>query len=79
MDDFDGYKLKNTLPDFAFVAALVSDSMQASKTTNDKQTNELKEPTTFREAWDHHDKEQRQQWREAIKKELRDMTNRGVF
>ena len=38
-----------------------------------------KEPSKFREAWDHEDPEQRQKWRDAIRKELRDMTNRGVF
>ena len=39
----------------------------------------VKEPTTFREAWDHPDEQQREKWQAAIRKELKDMTNCGVF
>jgi len=39
----------------------------------------LDEPTNFKEAWHHPDVEERGKWREAIKKEFRDMTNRGVW
>jgi len=37
------------------------------------------EPTKFKEAWHHPDAEERGKWREAIGKEFRDMTNRGVW
>ena len=37
------------------------------------------EPKTFREAWDHPDKEERKKWREAIRKEIWDMINRNVW
>ena len=37
------------------------------------------EPKTFREAWDHPDVESREKWREAIRKEFRDMLKRGVW
>jgi hypothetical protein len=37
------------------------------------------EPTTFREAWDHPDPQSREKWREAIRKEFRDMINRGIW
>ena len=37
------------------------------------------EPKTFREAWDHPDLVQREKWREAIRKEFRDMLRRGVW
>ena len=37
------------------------------------------EPKTFREAWDHPNPEKREKWREAIRKELRDMIRRGVW
>ena len=36
------------------------------------------EPKTFKEAWDHPDKKERELWREAIKKEFGDMSNRKV-
>jgi len=36
------------------------------------------EPTKFKEGWHHPDAEVRGKWREAIRKEFRDMTNRGV-
>ena len=37
------------------------------------------EPKTFQEAWHHKDAIQREKWREAIRKEFRDMTKRGVW
>jgi len=37
------------------------------------------EPTTFREAYDHPDPEKREKWRQAIKKEFRDMQHHGVW
>ena len=37
------------------------------------------EPHTFNEAWNHPDMEQRKKWRDAIRKEFRDMINRGVW
>jgi len=37
------------------------------------------EPTTFHEAYYHPDPEQQEKWREAIKKEFRDMQRRGVW
>ena len=37
------------------------------------------EPRTFQEAWHHPDPIQRDLWREAIRKEFRDMINRGVW
>jgi len=37
------------------------------------------EPTTFEEAYHHEDPEQCKKWRAAIRKEFRDMSNRGVW
>ena len=48
-------------------------------TNEPTKTEEMSEPTKFREAWDHEDPIQRNKWRDTIKKELRDMINRGVF
>ena len=36
-------------------------------------------PTSFKEAWDHPDAGERQVWREAIRKEFRDMINKNVW
>ena len=33
----------------------------------------------MREAWDHEDEEIRKKWREALRKEIRDMIRRGVW
>ena len=41
--------------------------------------NDPEEPTSFQEAYNHPDPVQRKKWREAIKKELRDMIKRGVW
>ena len=43
------------------------------------ETLEMVEPESFREAWDHPDPNQREKWRQAIKKELGDMNKRGVW
>ena len=37
------------------------------------------EPKTFQEAWHHKDAIQREKWREAIRKEFRDMTKRSCL
>ena len=50
--------------DVAFVSAITSGYL---------------EPKTFQEAWHHPDPEQRENWREAIRKEFRDMIRRGVW
>ena len=42
-------------------------------------TNEIKEPSTFDEAWNHPDPLIRKRWREAIRKEFRDMMNYKVW
>ena len=36
-------------------------------------------PDTFREAWDHHIPEEREKWRQAIRKEFSDMIKRKVW
>ena len=36
-------------------------------------------PETFQDAWHHPDPEERKLWREAIRKEFRDMIARGVW
>ena len=71
--------LNQTLPDFALLTAAVTKSMQKSTTNTPTEDPTIKEPTTFREAWDHSDEQQREKWRTTIRKELKDMTNRGVF
>ena len=73
--------LDDYLPDFAFLSALVSETMHAHDDDDkDKITNEtIEEPKTFQEAWNNPNLDQQTKWREAIKKELRDMINCGVF
>ena len=39
----------------------------------------FREPRNFQEAWNHPDEYQREKWREAIRKEFRDMIRRGVW
>ena len=39
----------------------------------------INEPTIFQEAWDPPDKNEREAWRTAIKKEFSDMIKRGVW
>ena len=36
-------------------------------------------PITFQDAWYHEDPEERKKWREAIRKEFRDMISKGVW
>ena len=36
-------------------------------------------PETFDKAWNHPIKNERQEWRDAIRKEINDMTNREVW
>jgi len=40
---------------------------------------ELIEPKTFKEAWDHPDEEQKKKWREAINKGFKDMNDRNIW
>ena len=39
----------------------------------------LQEPSTFSQAWDHNNPTSRHLWREAIKKEFKDISERGVW
>ena len=61
------------------------DPMEAFETgfTNidvgDAYTQQLIEPTTFQEAFNHPDHEQRMKWHAAIKKEFNDMNKRKVW
>ena len=76
--------LDDYLPDFAFLTALVSEAMHEHVEEDDdnkkEATNEtIEEPKTFQEAWHHTNQHQQTKWREAIKKELKDMINQGVF
>ena len=71
--------LQQTLPDFALLTATVMKAMKKNESTKANEAPTPQEPNSFREAWDHPDPQQREKWREAIRKELRDMTNRGVF
>ena len=38
-----------------------------------------RKPTNFQEAWNHKNDEMKKRWRDAIRKEFRDMTRRGVW
>ena len=42
-------------------------------------TNNPDEPKTFEEAWNHPNSEEREKWREAIRKEIHDMNKRKVW
>ena len=87
LDDYDSFyeelkeELQTFLPEFAFMASMMTTTMEPSNapTNEPTKTKETSEPTKFREAWDHEDLIQHNKWRDAIKKELRDMINRGVF
>ena len=51
-----------------------------SQITEGQQDNQKpQEPRSFREAWDHPDPDQREKWRDAIKKEFSNMNRRGVW
>ena len=54
--------LKQTLPDFALLTAAVTKSMQKSNDNIPTEDSMIKEPTTFREAWDHPNEQQREKW-----------------
>ena len=40
--------------------------------------NTVKEPTTFEEAWNYRNQVDQIKWREAIKKEFKDMNDKGL-
>jgi hypothetical protein len=61
-------ELANLLIDVATVAGKVKDVVP-----------QYIEPKTFKEAWNHPDPMQRVKWREAIRKEFRDMVKRKVW
>ena len=61
-------ELANLLIDVAKVAGEVKDVVP-----------QFIEPKTFKEAWNHPDPRQRAKWREAIRKEFRDMIKRKVW
>jgi len=65
------------LPDFAFYAKEKVEMKQLDFAGAFK--HHLIEPTTFQDAYNHPNPSQRKKWREAIKKEFRDMTHRGVW
>jgi len=71
------------LPNFAFYTRnqVLTPSINEVQTLNveDAFHHRLIEPTTFDEAYNHEDPEQRAKWREAIRKEFWDMTNHGVW
>ena len=86
LDDYNSFyeelkeELQTFLPEFAFMASMMTSTMEPSDApTDEPKTEEVSEPTKFREAWDHEDPTQRDKWRDAIKKELSDMINRGIF
>ena len=87
LDDYDLFyeelkeELQTFLPEFAFMASMMTTTMEPSETPTDEtmKTEVTSKPTKFQEAWDHEDPIQRNKWRDAIKKELRDMINRRVF
>jgi len=65
------------LPDFAFYANEKVEMKQLDFA--EAFEHHLIEPTIFQDAYNHPDPSQRKKWREAIKKEFRDMTRRGVW
>ena len=79
LDDYDSFyeELKEELQ--TFLPELPSWHPSNAPTDEPTKTKETSKPTKFREAWDHEDPTQRDKWRDAIKKELRNMINRGVF
>lgn len=58
-------------PDMAMHAMEVM--LEAVEDPNVEEQIQYVEPKNFREAWDHPDEEQRDKWREAIRKEFKDM------
>ena len=79
LDDYN--LLRNSLLDLAFISALVSETMYERDDNNEDETTgeTIEEPKTFQEAWNNPNQDHQLKWREAIKKELRDMINCGVF
>ncbi|CAJ1937323.1 unnamed protein product [Cylindrotheca closterium] len=58
----------------------VTEEMMENIVENKKaEDTKYKEPKNFQEAWNHPDKYQRDKWREAIRKEFRDMIRRGFW
>ena len=58
---------------FNEVAAMMIDQVPNIDVEDDE------EPTNFQQAWHHPDPTKREKWRTAIRKEFRDMINRGVW
>ena len=73
----------NYLPNFAFYTRnqVLTPSSDEVKTLDFEEAfqHHLMEPTTFDDAYNHEDPEQRAKWHEAISKEFWDMTNHGVW
>ena len=59
------------------MVSMMTTTMEPSDTPTKEPTKAemSNEPTKFQEAWDHEDPLQHNKWRDAIKKELRDMIN----
>ena len=67
-------------PDIAFLAqATMMEGAAEDKEKDGDKSTKYDEPKTFQEAWHHPDEFQRNKWREAIRKEFRDMIKRGVW
>ena len=80
----DATKIYQTLNDGDTFVAFGNSEMHEQVMALDSElaflaTNEMKEPTTFDEAWNHKDPMIRKKWREAIHKEFRDMINYKVW
>ena len=54
-------------------------SHEYANITSEPEEPEYEEPKTFKAAYHHEDPVQREQWREAIRKELKDMKARNVW
>jgi len=70
------------LPNFAFYShnqVLVPPSESEQLDFPGAFEHHMVEPTTFQEAYNHEDPEQRAKWHAAIHKEFKDMNNRGVW
>jgi len=68
--------LSHAPSEFAFYSA--KEAIEKRK-KEDGEEHHFVEPATFREAYDHPDPFQQEKWCAAIRKEFRDMTNRGVW
>jgi len=70
------------LPNFAFYTCnqvLAPASKTKSLDFEDAFEHHMLEPTTFHEAYNHEDPEQRAKWHATIWKEFKDMNNHGVW